>query len=217
MSPISNDGCPELRSELRILAVAALAAVLMSACDGSQHGGHGDSPVVLPADSFMARIAEHCGKAYEGRIAVNEPEPDDDPFAGQTLVMHVRDCNEDEFRIPFHVGENRSRTWILTRTYDGIRLKHDHRHEDGSEDAVTMYGGETAHRGTAVRQEFPVDRGSVRLFEREGLTASTSNVWAMEIEPGERFVYELARPGTERLFRVEFDLTTPVAEPPPAW
>jgi hypothetical protein len=39
----------------------------------------------------------------------------------------------------------------------------------------------------------------------------------MEIEPGERFVYELARPGTARLFRVEFDLTTPVAEPPPPW
>jgi hypothetical protein len=165
----------------------------------------------------MARVAEHCGKAYEGRIAVNEPQAADDPFAGQTLVMHVRDCGEKELRIPFHVGENRSRTWILTRTYDGIRLKHDHRHEDGSEDEVTMYGGETANRGTAVRQEFPVDRQSVRLFEREGLTASTGNVWAMEIEPGERFVYELARPGTERLFRVEFDLTTPVAEPPSAW
>jgi hypothetical protein len=55
------------------------------------------------------------------------------------------------------------------------------------------------------------------LFEREGLTASTINVWAIEIEPGERFVYELAQPGTERLFRVEFDLTTAVAEPPPAW
>jgi hypothetical protein len=213
MSPISNDGCPELR----ILAVAALAAVLLSACDGGQHGGHADAPVVLPADSFMARIAEHCGKAYGGRIAVNEPKVDDDPFAGQALVMHVRGCSEKELRIPFHVGEDRSRTWILTRTYDGIRLKHDHRHEDGSEDAVTMYGGETANRGTAVRQEFPVDRDSVRLFEREGLAASTNNVWAIEIEPGERFVYELARPGTERLFRVEFDLTTPVAEPAPVW
>jgi hypothetical protein len=202
---------------LRILAGAAVAAVLVSACNGGQHGGHGDAPAALPADSFMARIAEHCGRAYEGRIAVNEPRADDDPFAGQTLVMHVRDCSETEFRIPFHVGENRSRTWILTRTYDGIRLKHDHRHEDGSEDEVTMYGGETANRGTAVRQEFPVDRQSVRLFEHEGLTASTGNVWAMEIEPGERFVYELARPGTERLFRVEFDLTTPVAEPPPVW
>jgi hypothetical protein len=80
-----------------------------------------------------------------------------------------------------------------------------------------MYGGETASDGTAARQEFPVDRESVELFEREGLAASTNNVWAMEIEPGGRFVYELARPGTERLFRVEFDLTTPVAEPPPAW
>ena len=195
----------------------AVTAVLLSACDGGGHGGHGEALVVLPADSFMARIAEHCGKAYEGRIVMNEPQADDDPFAGQALVMHVRDCGEKEVKIPFHVGENRSRTWILTRTYDGIRLKHDHRHEDGSEDDVTMYGGETASRGTEARQEFPVDRESVRLFEREGLAASTNNVWAVEIEPGERFVYELARPGTERLFRVEFDLTTPVAEPPPVW
>jgi hypothetical protein len=201
---------------LKILAGAVAAVLLVSACGGGEHGGHGGG-AALPADSFMARIAEHCGKAYEGRIAVSEPPADDDPFAGQTLVMHVRDCSENELKIPFHVGENRSRTWILTRTYDGIRLKHDHRHEDGSEDDVTMYGGETARRGTELRQEFPVDRQSIRLFEREGLTASLNNVWAMEIEPGERFVYELARPGTERLFRVEFDLTTPVAEPPPVW
>jgi hypothetical protein len=210
---MSNDGCPELR----ILAAAAVAAVLMSACDSGQHGGHGDAPVVLPADSFMAHIAEHCGKAYEGRIAVNEPQARDDPFAGQTLVMHVRDCSDTELKIPFHVGDDRSRTWVLTRTYDGIRLKHDHRHKDGSEDAVTMYGGETASDGTEGRQEFPADDDSIELFEREGLTASTINVWAIEIEPGERFVYELARPGTERLFRVEFDLTTAVAEPRPAW
>lgn len=49
----------------------------------------------------MARIAGHCGKAYEGRVAVNEPPADDDPFAGQTLVMHVRDCSEKELKIRF--------------------------------------------------------------------------------------------------------------------
>jgi hypothetical protein len=54
------------------------------------------------------------------------------------------------------------------------------------------------------------------MFEREGLDASVTNTWAMEIEPGKRFLYELARPGG-RLFRVEFDLTTPVATPPTPW
>jgi hypothetical protein len=104
---------------------------------------------------------------------------------------------------------------VLTRTAAGLRLKHDHRHEDGSHDAVTMYGGDTKSPGTERRQEFPVDAESIAVFEREGLTASVTNVWAMEIDDG-RFLYELARPGG-RLFQVEFDLTSPVALPPAPW
>ncbi len=168
------------------------------------------------ADRFLARLAEHCGQAFAGRVVANEPVAPDDPFAGRILVMHVRECREGEMKVPFHVGDDRSRTWVLTRTPTGLRLKHDHRHEDGSDDAVTMYGGDTTAPGTEVRQEFPVDRESIALFEREGLTASVVNVWAMEIEPGRRFLYELRRP-TGRLFQVEFDLTTPVATPPAPW
>jgi hypothetical protein len=168
-------------------------------------------------DGFLDRLREHCGKAYAGRIVANTPTPTTpDPFEGKSLVMHVRGCATDELKIPFHVGDDRSRTWVLTRTATGLRLKHDHRHEDGSSDAVTMYGGDTATPGTAERQEFPVDAESIATFEREGLTASVTNVWAMEIESGQRFVYELARPGG-RLFKVEFDLTRPVDAPPPPW
>lgn len=176
------------------------------------------SPPAPPAaaDTFLAAIAGHCGNAYAGRIVANEPPPASaDPFDGKALVMHVRECGDGELRIPFHVGDDHSRTWILTRTADGLRLKHDHRHADGSPDAVTMYGGDTRSPGTAQRQEFPVDAASIASFEANDLAASVTNVWAMEIEPGQRFVYELARPG--RLFRVEFDLTTPVAEPPAPW
>ena len=169
-----------------------------------------------PADRFMARIAEHCGEAFAGRIVVNEPATDNDPFAGKTLVMHVRECGARELKVPFHVGADRSRTWVITRTADGLRLKHDHRHADGSDDAVTMYGGETASAGTEIRQEFPVDAFSIEMFEREGLKASVTNTWAMEIEPGRRFLYELRRPGG-RLFQVEFDLRTPVPPPPAPW
>ncbi len=104
---------------------------------------------------------------------------------------------------------------MITRTATGLQLKHDHRHADGSPDVLTMYGGDTTTTGTAVRQEFPVDAESRALFEQEGLKASVANTWAMEIEAGTTFVYELARPG--RLFRVEFDLTQPVAIPPAPW
>lgn len=168
-----------------------------------------------PPDAFLAAIRQHCGQAFAGRIAANDPEPANDPFVGQPLVMHVRECSDGEIRIPFHVGDDRSRTWVLTRTSTGIRLKHDHRHEDGSPDPVTMYGGDSAGPGTAARQAFPVDADSRALFEREGLTASVTNTWAMEIEPGRRFRYELTRPG--RTFQVDFDLTSPIATPSPPW
>ena len=172
-----------------------------------------------PADQFLAALATHCGQAFEGRIVANEPRGNEpDAFEGKRLVMHVRGCDApaEGLRVPFHVGEDRSRTWVLTRTAEGLRLKHDHRHEDGSDDAVTMYGGDTAGPGTAVRQEFPVDAESIAMFEREGLNASLSNTWAMEVEPGQRFLYELTRPGG-REFKVEFDLTTPVEPPPAPW
>jgi hypothetical protein len=168
-----------------------------------------------PADAFLAALARHCGQTFAGRIVANEPATVNDPFVGKPLAMHVRECAPGELRIPFHVGSDRSRTWVITRTGAGLRLKHDHRHEDGSPDVLTMYGGDTAGPGTSERQEFPADGESKSLFERQGLAASTANVWAMEFEPGRRFVYELARPG--RLFRVEFDLTRPVSPPPAPW
>lgn len=175
--------------------------------------------VIAPAEAFLAALAEHCGKAYAGYLVANEPAAaagaPPDPFEGKALVMHVRECTPGEIRVPFHVGEDRSRTWVITRTDDGLRLKHDHRHEDGSPDVLTLYGGDTTAPGTATRQEFPADAESKALFERQGLTASMTNVWAIELEPGERYAYELARPG--RLFRVEFDLAKPVAPPPPPW
>jgi len=172
-----------------------------------------------PSDQFFSNFVPYCGKAYAGRIVTNTPASSTpDPFEGKALVMHVRGCEDTyrEIRIPFHVGDDRSRTWVITRTPNGLRLKHDHRHADGSPDAMTMYGGETTVPGDTKRQEFPVDAESVALFKREGRTASVSNTWAMELIPSKQFVYELSRPDG-RLFRVEFDLTQPVAIPPPPW
>lgn len=207
---------------LRPIAVALLP--LLAACSApAPTPPAADSPVpaattttAAPADLFLERLRAHCGQAFAGRVLVDTPAPTgDDPFGQRALVMHVRECNDGEIRIPFHVGEDRSRTWILTRTAGGLRLKHDHRHEDGSQDALTMYGGESSTAGTAGRQEFPVDAESQALFDREGRSVSNTNVWAMEIEPGRSFVYGLSRPG--RLFRVEFDLTAPVEAPPAPW
>ena len=111
-------------------------------------------------------------------------------------------------------GDDRSRTWVVTRRTDGLTLKHDHRHEDGSEDRLTLYGGDSAAPGSARRQEFPADAYSKALFVREKIPVSTANVWAIEVGPAV-FAYELRRPG--RYFRVEFDLARPVPAPPRPW
>ena len=192
------------------LLLASLVAAL-SACASTAPPDAGS-----PADAFLAALTPLCGKAYAGRVKVDTPPSANSPFAGKQLTMHVRECSDDVVRIPFHVGDDRSRTWVLTRTATGLRLKHDHRHVDGSDDKLTMYGGDTASPGTASRQEFPVDAESIALFQREGSAASVTNTWAMQVVPGKIFVYELSRPGG-RLFQVEFDLTKPVTAPPPPW
>ena len=176
------------------------------------------SPVKFtPAGTFYQRLASLCGQSFAGRIVADTPaSATPDAFDGKALVMQVRECNEGELRIPFHVDDDHSRTWVITRQSEGLRLKHDHRHADGSADATTMYGGDTRDAGTAQRQEFPVDAESIAMFRAQDMQASLANTWAMEIAPGKNFVYELSRPGG-RLFRVEFDLTKSVPAPPAPW
>jgi len=162
-------------------------------------------------EAFWSALRGLCGQAFAGKV-VESTSATDAAFAGQTLVMHVRTCGENEIRIPFHVGANRSRTWVITRTPSGLRLKHDHRHEDGTEDKVTQYGGDTASAGTATQQDFPAD-----AFTAELIPAARTNVWSFLLSSGKTLSYRLVRAAEGRRFRVEFDLTQPVAAPPAPW
>ncbi|WP_109357400.1 hypothetical protein [Sphingorhabdus sp. EL138] len=204
-------------------ACAAVLTITLSACEP---GEPPVAPDLSPQDVYFERLSLLCDKAYPGQL-VSDQEADAD-MMGQPMIMHVATCDQTEIQIPFHISNadgswNRSRTWIIARTEDGLRLKHRHRHDDGSLDAVSNYGGDTAAPGTKQRQEFPVDEESIALFKTEGLDQSVTNTWAVEISPpGEqeaRFAYELRRPETAdaRFFRVEFDLSKPVETPPPPW
>ncbi|MCF7520134.1 hypothetical protein [Pseudoalteromonas sp. L21] len=170
--------------------------------------------VSIPShDGFFDNIAAHCGKAYEGKVSVdNATGPSS--FAGKKLVMHVRRCNERELQVPFHVGDDASRTWIITKTGSGLSLKHDHRHKDGSDDKSTMYGGHTLDAGFANAQSFPADQYSKQLFVSQGIPQSMGNTWQMYIYP-KQFTYRLVREGRE--FRVDFDLTKPITPPSAPW
>ncbi|WP_338241732.1 hypothetical protein [Aurantiacibacter hainanensis] len=212
----------------RRAAPAILAAALLSACASM------DRPPTLPAsqEAFWDNLTSHCGNAYEGGLASSDERDED--FEGRRMLAHWAECSERRIAIAFHVeddnapgGWDRSRTWVVTRNAPndsggGLRLKHDHRHADGSEDAVTQYGGDTLSAGTARVQDFPVDAYSIAMFEREGLDASLTNVWRMEVDPAEqpgaRFAYQLTRRNDPtRLFRVEFDAEHAVPAPPTAW
>ena len=193
-----------------ILAIAAVA--LLAGC--------ASTPAATdPQDAFFAALAARCGQAYAGKLASDQDIDAD--MRGKAMVMHVRRCSPDRIEIPFHIdglgpdgGWDRSRTWIVTRTATGLRLKHDHRHADGSKDELTMYGGDTADSGTMTRQTFPVDGESIALFTRTGRSVSNSNIWSIETT-ADAFTYGLSREGRD--FRVTFDYSQPITPPPAPW
>lgn len=204
------------------LNICALVSILLLAACGNNSSD--DNGVYQLADrdreAFFLNLQELCGQSFWGRL-VSDDEVDA-TFGGSEMVMHVRDCESEVVRIPFHVDDNRSRTWVVTKTDDSLTLQHDHRHEDGVSDKVSLYGGKTLNAGDEVRsgntetiQKFPADDFSKALFIAEGLEISVDNIWSIEIQPGKIFAYELRRPN--RHFRVEFDLSSSVATPPPAW
>ena len=112
-------------------SAALFFCIPLVACDSSP----APAPEPSPQDLFFERLSLLCGKAYAGTL-VSDQEADAD-MAGKPMIMHAASCDLNEIQIPFHIAEgpdrwDRSRTWFITRTDDGLRLKHRHRHEDGS-------------------------------------------------------------------------------------
>jgi hypothetical protein len=160
------------------------------------------------AVQFWEVLQKHCGNAYEGTLSETASN---DAFTGKKLVMHVRACEGNVIRIPFFVGEDKSRTWFLKLEDNRITLKHDHRHEDGTEDKVTQYGGTASNPGLSNIQVFPAD-----AYTAELIPAAATNVWWITINENE-FSYNLRRIGSDRLFIVKFDLTKKISAPSAPW
>ena len=160
------------------------------------------------AQQFWNTLQSLCGKTFEGTLMLPE---NDEQFGGKQLVMHVRSCNDTVIRVPFFVGDDKSRTWVLTFENDRILLKHDHRHKDGSEDKITMYGGKTTSSGQATIQIFPADEATKIM-----IPAASTNVWWITLNDT-AFTYNLRRLGTPRVFKVVFDLTKTIETPKAPW
>lgn len=169
---------------------AALAALLVAALTTPAHAS-GDS-----RDAFFANLGALCGATFEGASVF--PREAGDAFAGKKLVANVARCSANEIRVPFIVGEDRSRTWIFTRTGSGLELKHDHRHADGTPDEQTMYGGMAGDKGTPHAQSFHADAYTAKL-----IPAAATNVWTVTLSPdGKTLTYFLERDAKPR-FKAE--------------
>ncbi|WP_282073862.1 hypothetical protein [Polaribacter atrinae] len=159
---------------------------------------------------FWNSLKEHCGKSYQGTIVAGGKEGDG--FTGEKLVMHVRSCEDDIIRIPFFVGDDKSRTWVFTMDKDNlIQLKHDHRHKDGSEYEITQYGGMSSNVGLFNLQVFPADKQTTNL-----IPAAATNVWWVTLD-ATSFTYNLRRIGSDRYFSVKFDITKEIETPTAPW
>lgn len=183
-----------------------IAAITLAGC--------GTDTADSPSAQYFERLTQLCdGQAYAGRLVSDDPEDVD--FQDAEMTIGPATCTGLMVRIPFRVDEDRSRTWEVTRTQQGIRLKHDHRHRDGTEDILTQYGGDSLPDGDAGRHDFPADDETKALFIQEDIEVSTQNTWSVEIAPGETFTYQMSRPN--RVFRIEFDISQPTKLPPPTW
>jgi len=145
-----------------------------------------------PQIAFFERIQALCGTRFEGWSTF--PEDPGDAFRDKRLVAVIETCDEQVIRIPFRVGDDTSRTWILTRVTGGLELKHDHRHPDGTPDDVTMYGGTSATPGTGLSQSFPADDHTAGLIPE-----AKTNEWFLSLsEDGSELTYYLERHGEPR-------------------
>ena len=171
-------------------AVAALGLIF-----GVSLVASGSSAQSVGTDSraaFFEAVAGLCAVGFEG--AMSFPDDPEHAFAGKLLVAQIAECSPSEIRIPFAVGEDRSRTWILSLGEAGLLLKHDHRHADGTPDEITMYGGWATEGGTALTQSFPADEATAEL-----IPAAATNVWTLALAAdGSSLTYSLERHGEPR-------------------
>jgi hypothetical protein len=211
-------------------APALIVALIVPACNGEapslragsaggagEPGEAGEARTVAPSttavpeqDAFWAALQAHCGNAYAGRVS-DATAHYRGSLAGDA-VMHVMECSDERIHIPFHLGENRSRNWILTRVDGTIRLKHDHRHADGTEEEVSQYGGDAPVPGLATRQIFPADAHTARI-----LPDRADNFWFFDFVNDTTLQYGVHWPKFGHSVRFEFDLSTAVEPPPRPW
>lgn len=156
----------------------------------------------LASDSpLFDHLKELDGKTYTGRMAYpNDPGHD----MNKPMEITVKVVSENEIHVPFKVGEDRSRTWILTRSKAGVQLKHDHRHPDGSPDELTNYGGLDTQQQLGTLLVFPADEETAQM-----LPEASTNVWTFRLTPDKSQLYYYLERDKKPRFEAVFELGSP--------
>lgn len=205
---------PAVAALLCVIAAGTACVATLPAPDADARRAPAATRVGAPSpqqDAFWAALQQHCDYAYAG--SVSDATPYYRPgVERRRLVAHFLDCAPDRMHIALHIDDNRSRNWILTRTGGTIRLKHDHRAPDGSEEEITQYGGDAPVPGLSDRQIFPADAHTARI-----LPARADNFWFMHLVDDTTLQYGVHWPTAGHSIRLEFDLSRPVAAPPRPW
>lgn len=176
------------------IAISILLLQLLVACAGNTDA----------QKEFLSHYSEYCGYAYEGTTNFVDLSSGY-IFEDATLTMILSECDENEVRIPFHVDEDTSRTWIVKMTPQGLHLSHDHRYPDGTQHDQNFYGGYADSEGSASKQYFPADHRTI-----EERPTRAANRWAKEIDTeNDKYFYRLYLNDELRL-EAEFDLSQPI-------
>ncbi len=152
-------------------------------------------------DSFFESLKALCQQTFSG--AMTFPTEGQDSFAGKELIASFESCSDSQIRIPFAVGEDTSRTWLINKTEFGLQLKHDHRHKDGSEHEINMYGGMAISGGSSSSQSFAADKHTATI-----IPAASTNVWTLTLsEDAQTLIYHLERNAAPRFTAKLFSKT----------
>ncbi len=189
-----------------ILLFAFILSIMFACGPAKEQEAKEDKDVaVLTGNTkkFFDNITSLCGKKFAGEEAFMAEGRES--YAGKKMIMHVESCTDEEIRIPFIIGEDKSRTWLLLVEDGRLRLRHDHRHEDGTPEDITLYGGYANERGTEYTQFFPPDEYTYNLLER-----APGSEWAFNFsEDMKTFCYCLEHEDN-LIFKAKFDLSKPL-------
>lgn len=152
------------------------------------------------SEAFFSKLQRLCGKSFAGEEKYFKEGRES--WADHILRIFITCPDERNVHIPLHVGSDKSRTWMFINNNGTLELRHDHRHEDGTPEDLTMYGGFTSPESTALRHVFPADGYTVGMH-----LSSEGSYWVVLLEEDmSAFHYKLYNKGI-LLFHGAFDLT----------